>query len=181
MDRRKFLIGAGSLAAGSAAAMGTGAFNFANVERTAKINVAGDASAYLGIETSQSPYAEQPNKQAQIVLNGEAGVSGSGVNANADMRFDHVLGLRNNGDTEVALQITDNGANDDVFRMWVEGDDTLSDGTRVDDTDADLTLEVGEIVYLNAGVFLRNNSASDLPSKITITADESLPPGEGSD
>ena len=33
MERRKFLIGAGSTAIGASALVGSGAFNFANVER----------------------------------------------------------------------------------------------------------------------------------------------------
>jgi len=48
MERRKFVIGLGSLAAGGAAATGTGAFSAAQVSgRDANISVAGDDSALL--------------------------------------------------------------------------------------------------------------------------------------
>ena len=42
MKRRKFLIGAGSLAAGSAAAMGTGAYSYAEADRTVTVDTTGD-------------------------------------------------------------------------------------------------------------------------------------------
>jgi len=54
MQRRNFIIGAGSLAVGSSAALGTGAFDSAEAERSVSVQTADDASAYLAIEaTSQ--------------------------------------------------------------------------------------------------------------------------------
>jgi len=51
MKRRKFLIGAGSLAAGSAAAMGTGAVSqFNSGDRSLEIETVGDASAYIALQ-----------------------------------------------------------------------------------------------------------------------------------
>ncbi|SDF14942.1 hypothetical protein SAMN04488067_102139 [Halorubrum xinjiangense] len=48
MERRKFVIGAGSLAAGGAAAMGTGAFSAAQISgRKANIQVSDDSEALL--------------------------------------------------------------------------------------------------------------------------------------
>ena len=50
MERRKFIIGAGALATGSAAAVGSGAFSAAVVEgREADIEVSGDDSALLAL------------------------------------------------------------------------------------------------------------------------------------
>ncbi|MES3160593.1 MAG: hypothetical protein PPP55_03370, partial [Halorubrum sp.] len=50
MERRKFTIGLGALATGSAAAIGTGAFSAAFVgDRDANITVSGDADALLAL------------------------------------------------------------------------------------------------------------------------------------
>ena len=51
MRRRKFLVGAGSLAAGSAAAVGTGAVSqFTSGDRAIEIETVGDASAYIALQ-----------------------------------------------------------------------------------------------------------------------------------
>ena len=50
MERRKFVIGLGALATGSAAAMGTGAFTAAEADRAVDVAVVNDAAGLLGIE-----------------------------------------------------------------------------------------------------------------------------------
>jgi hypothetical protein len=47
MQRRKFLAGLGSLAAGSVAAMGTGAFTSVSAERNVSVRVADDRQSFL--------------------------------------------------------------------------------------------------------------------------------------
>lgn len=50
MQRRKFMIGAGALFAGSAAAMGTGAFTeMSSGERTVKVRAADDATGFIAM------------------------------------------------------------------------------------------------------------------------------------
>lgn len=51
MQRRKFMIGMGSLAAGSAAAIGSGAVSqFNSGDRTIEVETVGDASAYIALQ-----------------------------------------------------------------------------------------------------------------------------------
>ncbi|WP_133412119.1 hypothetical protein [Halalkaliarchaeum desulfuricum] len=50
MERRKFVIGMGSLAAGGAAAMGSGAFSAAEVERAVNVEITDDSVSLLGLE-----------------------------------------------------------------------------------------------------------------------------------
>jgi len=50
MERRKFIIGAGALATGSAAAVGTGAFTAAEADRAVDVDVVNDAAGLLGIQ-----------------------------------------------------------------------------------------------------------------------------------
>jgi hypothetical protein len=53
-NRRKFLAGLGALASGSAAAVGTGALTTTRAERGFKVDTAGDADAYVGLDGNVS-------------------------------------------------------------------------------------------------------------------------------
>lgn len=55
MQRRKFLIGAGALAAGSAAAMGTGAFSAMSADRDADIDVVSDSEGLVTLRAGPDP------------------------------------------------------------------------------------------------------------------------------
>ncbi|MDT3434842.1 hypothetical protein [Haloarcula sp. 1CSR25-25] len=116
MQRRKFLVGMGSLAAGSAAAMGTGAFASVEATRTVNVNVAGDQSAYLGLDGT-SPYAQVKGKQ--LVLNfDDNGEGGKGVNADAVTTFDGVFQMTNNGPNELDITVDKSGlANPDCWQF----------------------------------------------------------------
>jgi hypothetical protein len=108
MNRRKFLIGAGSLAAGSAAAMGTGAFTNASVERSVSVNVASDENAYVGLDPDvgdNSNFTEINSRQIDITLDGD-GVSGSGINEDSNYGFLELFAVRNQG-TETAFFFVD--------------------------------------------------------------------------
>jgi hypothetical protein len=108
MDRRKFLIGMGSLAAGSAAAMGTGAFSKATVSgRQVNVNVVKDTEGYMSFVIDDSEVANGQyshlNENGELELNftGEAGSNsyggpaGQGVNTNSVYYFDGVFGIAN--------------------------------------------------------------------------------------
>ncbi|TKX40793.1 MULTISPECIES: hypothetical protein [Halorubrum] len=86
MERRKFLIGMGSLAAGGAAATGTGALDTVRTERGMAVDVAGDGAAYLGIiPNTDSEFVDTVNTNGQVRLdfasdhNGGKGVNTDGV------------------------------------------------------------------------------------------------------
>ena len=116
MDRRKFVIGMGSLAAGGAAAMGTGAFASVEATRSVNVNVAGDGSAYLGL-IDTSPYAETNGKQMQLNFAGN-GDGGSGINADSVSTFDGVFKMVNNGPNELDITIDKSGlANPDDWHF----------------------------------------------------------------
>ena len=70
MDRRKFVIGMGSLAAGGAAAMGTGAVSqFNSGDRTIEVETVGDASAYIALQRPDSGLSD-PNSSNGDTRNG---------------------------------------------------------------------------------------------------------------
>jgi len=113
MQRRKFLIGAGSLAAGSAAAVGTGAFTTVEADRDVSINVTDDANAYLSIRPAPKDpngvHAGQDDDGEVYIDIADSGNDGDGVNPNAETTFDHVLSLRNKGTQDVGVWVEKSG------------------------------------------------------------------------
>ncbi|WP_227131107.1 hypothetical protein [Halorubellus salinus] len=107
MDRRKFMLGLGSLAAGGAAAIGTGAFASVEATRTVTVDVVGDQSAYLGLN-EDSPYAANVGKQLQLNF-GPNNNGGQGVNADAVTTFDGVFRMTNNGPNDLDITIDKSG------------------------------------------------------------------------
>ncbi len=85
MERRKFLIGVGALASGSAAAVGTGAFTSAVVSRSADITVQNDSNAYLQLEAGGARGVGDRVGQdnGELYIDFDRNASGSGVNDNA--------------------------------------------------------------------------------------------------
>ena len=115
MERRKFVIGLGSLAAGGAAAMGSGAFSSARAERNITVETAGDVDAYLGLDASESVYAEQTNNTLELQFDGSnSGQNGDGLNANADTVFQNVFRIENQGTNEIRVQIFPGGGLGDL-------------------------------------------------------------------
>ena len=138
-NRRKFIAGLGALATGSAAAIGTGAFTSVTAERTVDVQVAGDASAYLGLE----PVSQSPNSDYVVMNNGEVSfdfsnadgdssgggsVDGDGFNPDATTRIDDVLRVTNQG-TQAAnfwVNIENLGAGSDFLTIEASGYPTYS-------------------------------------------------------
>lgn len=107
MQRRKYLATIGSLAAGGAAAMGTGAFASVEATRTVGVDVVDDSAAYLGLKDT-SPYAEYNGKQ--LVLNfSENNNGGTGINADSVTTFDGVFRMVNNGPNELDITVDKSG------------------------------------------------------------------------
>ena len=80
MERRKFVIGLGSLAAGGAAATGTGAFSAAQLDnRNVDIGVSTDEDALIGLSAGSDELVTQDsNGKLNISFNADEG--GDGVN-----------------------------------------------------------------------------------------------------
>lgn len=113
MNRRKFIIGAGTVATGSAVAVGTGAFSSASADRSVSVEVADDASAYLAME-STSQYADASGDAitldfGTLVEDGEGNDLGSNVGENSTTIFGsgaadrNVFTVRNQGTNDVKL------------------------------------------------------------------------------
>lgn len=136
MDRRKFLIGAGSLAAGGAAAMGSGAFTTAEADRTVSVNVAADSSGFVEIEALSSNYASGTGEgQLELDFNSDSGLGtfdgqGKGLNADSVFNFSEVFAVRNigQGDGYFIIEISD--FNVESIELTAAGTgNSLSEGT----------------------------------------------------
>ena len=80
MDRRKFVIGVGSLAAGGAAAMGTGAFSAAQLDnRNVDIGVSTDESALIGLRAGEDELVTQ-DSDGKLDIDFTSSNGGDGVN-----------------------------------------------------------------------------------------------------
>jgi len=119
MKRRKFVVGLGSLAAGGAAAMGTGAFTRSEVDRDMTGRVRADnGDAYVGIQASGGPndfiVAESASVSDGSANDGVVGLdfngngTGGGLNYDSVNWFDNVFHLVNRGTQPVKFYIEDN-------------------------------------------------------------------------
>jgi hypothetical protein len=99
MRRRKLLLGMGSLVAGGAAAMGTGAFAADLKDRDANGTIVNDANAYLSLEGGQ--YSTTSTKDGELDINLDR------LNANARTVLEDVFYIRNTGNGGVDILIDD--------------------------------------------------------------------------
>jgi hypothetical protein len=121
MQRRKFIASIGSVAAGAAAVTGTGAFTSTSANRAVNVETAGDVDAYLGLDASVSPHAEQTGGTAEFQFDGSSEeASGQGLNQNADTTFTDVLRIENQGTEPFRLQIF-SGTGSGAFGSFAEG------------------------------------------------------------
>jgi hypothetical protein len=111
MNRRKFLAMLGTAAAGTSAAVGTGAFTSVSADRSVSVQVADDADAFLAMTPSNGPngdYASSNDGELVVQLNGSDGTpSGSGVNDDAVTKIKDVFRMRNQGTQRIYVYIED--------------------------------------------------------------------------
>jgi hypothetical protein len=145
MERRKFLIGAGSLAAGSAAAMGTGAFTSVQANRDINVAVADDANALLALEPTDGENADYTvvNDDGTLGIDisdgNPTGPEGSGVNNDARTIIRDVFKITNKGTQPVYVGIDGstlpdkdpNNSSDDKAVGFYSDDDDLGAGLGV--------------------------------------------------
>jgi len=145
-NRRKFLIGMGSLAAGSAAAVGSGAFTSVSANRDVEIDVEGDASAFLQITPAKEGESNTPNA-AEYVETGEdgtvyldfsntdesvEGAGGSGLNNDATTIFDNLLDFTNQGTQDIEVGVVNDGSTPGSFYAENGQGNGQSDNTSFD-------------------------------------------------
>jgi hypothetical protein len=117
VKRRKFLIGVGSLVAGSAAAVGTGAVTNSSSERGLKGRVASDKNGYIALEPNtggaghHAQFVEYDDN-GELTLNfDKAGEDGNGLNPDSVMSFRSAFTITNQNNAGNDLQ---------VYKVWIE-------------------------------------------------------------
>jgi len=157
MQRRKFLIGAGSLAAGSAAVMGTGAFAVDAEDREATGTVEADDVAYLGlIPNTDDGYS-------YIDGDGELTVELANLNQKSVTQLDDVFYIQNNGTENVVVRINDlTNSESDVSINSVPVTSDANGNTNGNDTGSELlntfgaNLAVGERIGVGVEIDLED-------------------------
>jgi hypothetical protein len=94
VKRRKFLVGFGSLAAGSAAVLSTGAHSSASLDRQANIDIVDDSNGVLAL-TDESSTDLVRIEDGNLLIDFDTG-SGTGVAPNSVYTINHAFGLTNN-------------------------------------------------------------------------------------
>ena len=99
MERRKFVLGLGSLAAGGAAAMGTGAIEqMDSGDRAVTLAATNDNSAYFQLE---------PGKYSQINGDGKLEIVLNSLNPSSTSTLDDVYYIRNSRPQTMDVWVTD--------------------------------------------------------------------------
>jgi hypothetical protein len=171
MERRKFVLGVGALAAGGAAAVGSGAFTSVEAGRQVDVQVASDANAYLGLDNSgenNDAYFDASGDEYTVDF-ADSGNGGTGANPNADTVAKSVFTIENQGTQEVTVSLSGSG-DISVQDQGTEVSAPSSDGINasLDDDDNDATLGVGKSIDVDFGI---NSGTSDLSGTLTISAD----------
>ena len=164
----------------------SGAFTTVQADRTATVNVAGDASALLQLQPADGAngaYATDNGGQLLLQFNSSAddGNGGSdvgdGVNEDAVTRFDNVFNVTNQGTQPITLQVSGTDSNDISYG---EGQGPanlyLYNGTdHTEELDGSTTVGIDQGETRQVGVFINssgldNSSVDDQNVEITINA-----------
>lgn len=123
MDRRKFVIGVGSLAAGGAAAMRTGAFTAAEVSgRQIGVAVTDDSSSLVALSAGTTTNDYVYEEGGELVIDFNEG--GAGVNPNSTYQLGDVP---DDLDSETALDGTEPLENGDISSTYAFSINNQSD------------------------------------------------------
>jgi hypothetical protein len=146
MERRKFVLGVGALAAGGAAAVGSGAFTTSSSDRTVDVNIAADSKGFVEITGQSDRYASGTDDgQLELDFNGDAldggriigPVDDKGLNPDTEFTFSEVFRVANIGGTgDMRVIIEADGFNLENLELTAAGTQgSVSEGTslRVED------------------------------------------------
>jgi hypothetical protein len=153
VKRRKMLLGLGSLAAGGAAAMGTGAFTSTEANRSMYISRADDSQAFLQLTACTGPngdFVYDYGDDLEVDISGDdwTGVTGEGVNSMAITQFDCVFKIANQGTQEVEVAIDDSNISMPDRLTFYQGSDPSSDL----ESWGNVTLGIGDAVHVGMEV-----------------------------
>lgn len=163
MKRRKFLVGLGSIAAGGAAVMGSGAFESASLnDRDVQATVVNDNQALLRLDPTVSQHA--------TLSGGELLVSLQDLNQNANYTFGQLIRIHNNGDDPVDISISvDSTLDSAVNAIPATGGPGVGDSPNLRSTS--VTLGPGDYVDVGAEVVTTSGLGTFSTGTFTVNAD----------
>ena len=172
MGRKGKLFGLLAVLAAIGLVTASGAFTTVSAERTASVNVAGDANALLALDPTSGPngqtYADVSNGQLELDL---ANGSAAGVNPNAKTTVTSVFRITNQGTQKVSVKISDSGDNSDAVTFYNSTDAKRTDGG-LESSEAALAPGESIVVSIEIDTTTAGVSANDnLIDEITITAE----------
>jgi len=192
MERRKFVIGVGSLVSGAAAGVGTGAVSSITADRDATFSMEGDSNAYLTLEPGDNHYVTQTD-------GGLIQFDFDRVNKRADTTLEEAFTIKNAADRELYVwaQVLDefgNVLNVDTsanlsVELLVDGTDiTYPGGREKNDVDTSRfygkTEETGAVKFtqgqaedVEMRIFVRGDTDELNVGRIVFHADEDEPEG----
>ena len=198
MERRNFLIGMGSTAAGASALVGSGAFSRIESQRQVSIEVANDTNAYLGLDACHDDsgnklpngsYTETDGRghlTIEMDSDNKTAEGGQGVNSDSHSWFNDVFQMCNQGKDDVGVSIDTSDANigtvpedyddsgEDRVQFYV-GDGSGDVGGELDRIDDGSThdLALGSCTCVGILVITKGLSDGDtvLDGEVVITAD----------
>lgn len=150
MNRRKFLIGAGSIAAGTAAAMGTGAVTSVSAKREVSVDVVGDASAYLKLGSDGAYVSNDNDDEFTIDVGGSDG--GPGLNQDAVTVIDSAFYIQNELPRDKNIQITLSYSGPGVVGDVSTLDQSNNEGVYFEVADSNQIIQPGEATGVHVGV-----------------------------
>lgn len=181
MKRRRLLAGLGTLAAGSAAAVGTGAFTSAEASRTVNVNVASEDEAYLALSPTGGENAtfvsqdSSTNNELSIDINDANGVAAGadGVGLDSVYEFDNLFQVENQGTQEVEFEI---GTLDDSSDFTPSTSGLTAEFYPGTDSDSPLdsnpvTLGTGDAQTIGLKLDIEEPDVDDFNAEATVNAD----------
>jgi hypothetical protein len=135
----------------------SGAFTTVQADRTAEVDVAGDANALLALSPGQDSGSNSSNADAYVAQNGGNGTieislngdfsdeSPSGINNNATTVVNQLIEVQNQGSQTIHLRVETSGPNANVVDFY-QGDATGSSPAGKNITDGS-----GKVVSISPG------------------------------
>ncbi|SNR57301.1 hypothetical protein SAMN06264855_1172 [Halorubrum vacuolatum] len=106
---------------------GTGAFTTVEADRTADVEVAGDAEALLGLQaTDDSPFADMDDEQLILTLDEDDAEDGEGLNVRATTYGADAFTVTNQGSEdgiEIGFDFEEGDAADNIYFVVDDGDE----------------------------------------------------------
>ncbi|AEH38164.1 hypothetical protein [Halopiger xanaduensis] len=141
----------------TAAAVGTGAFDSVEADRTVQVSTAGDADAYLGI-TGDGEYVTDDSSDSELTidLGGPTNSNdGEGFNENAVTEVSDVVTITNQGTENVTVSINETDVQSAVdFELShsdeLEPGDSVTLDVTVDDLNDDVDENASETLVIEA-------------------------------